>query len=109
MRLGTQTITRLRGVNSTDEYHNDTVDWTTPTTVDIPGCSVQPFPGLQVIDQREAITTLYSVWAPVDADVVDTDRVQWAGKVYDIDGSVQRWQVGSTLDHLLIQLKAVSG
>lgn len=109
MRLGSQTVTRLRGVDGTDEYHNTTVDWATPATLDIPGCSVQPFPGMQVVDQREAITTLFSVWAPVDADVVDTDRIRYAGTDYDIDGSVQRWEIGTLLDHLLIQLKAVAG
>jgi hypothetical protein len=109
MILGSQTVTRLRGVETTDEYHNVDVDWTTPDEEAIAGCSVQPGGGLQVNDSREAITTLYTVWAPEGSDVVDTDRIRYAGTAYDIDGSIERWDVGSGLDHLMIRLKAVSG
>lgn len=109
MILGTQTVTRLRGAGATDEYHNEVLDWSTPDTLDIPGCSVQPFPGLQVNDSREVVTTLMAVWAPVAADVLDVDRIRYAGTDYDIDGSVERWTVGTSLDHLVIRLKAVSG
>jgi hypothetical protein len=109
MILGTQSVERLRGVETEDEYHNVDIDWDDPDAATITGCSVQPGGGLQVNDAREAITTLYTVWAPEGADVVDTDRIRFAGTVYDIDGSIERWNVGSSLDHLVIRLKAVSG
>lgn len=109
MILGTQSVDRLRGTETTDEYHNTVIDWDTPTAATITGCSVQPGGGFQVDDAREAITTLYIVWAPEGSDVLDTDRIRYAGTVYDIDGSVERWDVGSGLDHLVIRLKAVSG
>lgn len=109
MNLGSQTVTRLRSSTSTDEYHNDVQDWSSPTTATVTGCSVQPGGGLQYNDSRTAITTLFTVWAPVAADVLDTDRIRYAGIDYDIDGSVDRWQVGTALDHLVIRLKAVAG
>lgn len=107
--LGTQSVDRLRGTDAEDEYHNTQTDWTDPDELPISGCSVQPGGGSQVTDSREAITTLFTVWAPLGADVLDTDRIRHAGTVYDIDGSVDRWEVGSDLDHLVIRLKAVAG
>lgn len=109
MMFGSQIVTRLRAMLTTDEYHNDVEDWRTPNTATIAGCSVQPSGGSQYTDAREAVTTLFTVWAPVDADVLDTDRIRFMGTDYDIDGSVDRWQVGTALDHLVIRLKAVSG
>jgi hypothetical protein len=109
MILGAQSVDCLRGVETEDEYHNTVIDWDTPAAATISGCSVQPGGGLQVNDSREAITTLFTVWAPEGSDVADTDRIRYAGTVYDIDGPVERWDVGSGLDHLVIRLKAVSG
>ena len=110
MNLGTQTITRKRSTGTTSAGHGNTVpDWTDPARATIPGCSVQPGGGSEFTDRREAITTLYTVWAPITADVVDTDRVAYAGTDYDVDGAIERWEVGTPLDHLVIRLKNVSG
>lgn len=110
MNFGTQSITRLRATGTgEDEYGNDVGDWDSPSELSITGCSVQPGAGVEVYDFREAISTLYTVWAPIGADVVDTDRISYAGTTYAIDGPVQRWEVGTPLDHLMVRLKAVSG
>lgn len=109
MRLGNQSVTRLRPSSTTDDYGNTVADWSAPVTLTIVGCSVQPGGGSDQFDNREAITTLYSVWAPLTADVVDTDRIEFAGTVYDIDGNIELWAVGTPLDHKVIRLKAVSG
>ena len=110
MNLGTQSVDRLRSTGTaTDDYGNDIGEWDAPAEVTITGCSVQPGGGSEVYDNREAITTLYTVWAPITADVVDTDRVRFAGTVYAIDGAIEVWAVGTALDHKVIRLKAVSG
>lgn len=110
MNLGTQSIDRLRSTGSgEDDYGNDVGDWETPGELTILGCSVQPGGGSELHDSREAITTLYTVWAPITADVVDTDRVRYAGTVYALDGPIEVWNVGTALDHKVIRLKAVSG
>jgi hypothetical protein len=111
MNLGTQTIIRkARPSASTeeDEYGNP-IPGAPGDDLPIPGCSVQPGAGVEVFDRRDALTTVYTVWAPITADVIDTDQIAYAGTVYDIDGPVQRWEVGTALDHLVIRLKAVSG
>lgn len=109
MLLGTQTVTRLRATSGSDEYHNDGEDWSEPNELELTGCSVQPGGGGQYDDSRSAITTLFTVWTPLGSDVLDTDRIRYAGTDYAIDGSVDRWEVGASLDHLVIRLKAVKG
>lgn len=109
MRLGSQTVLVLTAGTITDDYHNVMPDWPNAASVSVPGCSVQPGVGGQVITDREAVTTLYTVWAPLDAPVTDTSRIGYEGTVYDIDGQVERWGVGDRLDHLVIRLRAVMG
>lgn len=109
MNLGIQTITRLRATTGEDDYGNTSSDWGTPDRLPIAGCSVQPAAGSELVDNREAITTLLIVYAPITADVIDTDRVEYGGTVYDIAGPVDVWEVGTPLDHKAIRLKRVSG
>lgn len=105
--LATQTVTVWRASVVTD-HGNDVRDWGTADSHDLDNCSVQPAPGPEDRINRDAITTIWTVYAPITADVLDTDRVEVNGIRYDIDGSVRRWQTG-ILDHLEIPLKDVEG
>ena len=105
--LGPHTITRQRAAVVTDTYGNKVPDWTIATAVTVEGCSFQPGSGSRLNDNRAAFTILASVWAPSSADVVETDRIEFSGVVYDID-SIERWAF-PPLDHLVIHLKEVSG
>jgi len=111
MRLGVQSVRVLRaGTPTEDEYHNEIPGAVTPHDVD--GCSVQPGPGAEYLLDRSATTTLWTVWAPLTADVEDDDTVEYpvgSGAVYEIDGPVERWEVGDPLDHLVIRLKRGQG
>ena len=111
MNLGVQTIRVLRAGDPTeDDYHNEVPG--PPVAHDVAGCSVQPGPGPEYLLDRSATTTEWTVWAPLSADVLDDDSVEYpagSGKVYEIDGSVQRWEVGDPLDHLEIRLKRGQG
>jgi len=111
MRLGVQSVRILRaGASTEDEYHNEIPG--SPTAHDVAGCSVQPGPGPEYLLDRSATTTVWTVWAPLDADVTDDDSVEYpvgSGKVYEIDGSVERWEVGDALDHLMIRLRKAQG
>lgn len=108
MNLGTQTVTVLTASTTEDEYHNTVQDWSAPARSDIRGCSVQPGGGSEDTVDRDAITTLWTVFAPL-APLDSTNRVEYAGTAYDIDGPVDRWEVGTPLDHMVIRLKAVAG
>ena len=109
MRLGKQTVTVLAGTATVDEYRNAVTSWVNPTRVDVPDCSVQPGGGTVDEVDREATTTLWTVWMPPTAAVRDENRVEVHGVAYAVDGPVGRWDVGSRLDHLIIRLKAVTG
>lgn len=105
--LGPHSIDVLRVGESSgkDDYGNDTAGADVEFTVT--GCSVQPGAGGEFDDQREATTTLFTVWAPLDPRVFDTDRIRYDGTVYAVDGQVARWDF--TPGHQVIRLKAVSG
>ena len=108
MRLGNQTITVWRTTSGgEDEYHNPLPG--DPVSHVVTGCSVQPGTGAEYVIDRSATTTVYTAWAPIDADVLDDDVIEFAGARYEVDSSVQRWQVGSLLDHLVIPLKKSEG
>lgn len=111
MRLGTQTIVRRGrpGASPGNDDFGNPIPGTPGTDLPITGCSVQPGAGPELIVNRDALTTLWTVWAPAGADVTETDTVAYDGTDYDVDGQIERWQVGTRLDHKVIRLKAVSG
>jgi hypothetical protein len=109
VNLGPHTVTRLRAGATVDRYGNTVPDWTMPAELEISGCSVQPGPPRpeDLID-RDSVTTLYTIWAPAGADVSEQDRIRYAGTVYAVDGTIQRWDF-PPLDHLVVALKNVEG
>jgi len=103
-----QTITVLRPAWAAD-HGTDVADWTTPSEHDVSGCSVQPQPGAEDLTHRDAVTTLWRLIAPVDADLLDNDRVRAPdGQTYEVTGSVQRWTDGVN-DHVDALLTRVEG
>ena len=111
MMLGTQTIVRKGrpGTSTGDDEFGNPIPGTPGADLPITGCSVQPGAGSEFIANRDAITTLFTVWAPEPADVIETDVVTYDGTDYEVDGQIERWNVGSLLDHKVIRLKAVAG
>lgn len=65
-------------------------DWDAATRHEVHGCYVQSESGAEVLGGREAIQTLWTLFAPPDADIRDTDRVVHDGHTYQIVGSIQR-------------------
>lgn len=107
MRLGPHTVTRKRGTSTGPPYNE--LDFTDPDSLPIEGCSVQPgAPQEEILRDRDAVTTLWTVWAPGDPDVTEHDRVQWQGADYEVDGTISRWGF-PPLDHSVIRLRAVKG
>jgi hypothetical protein len=89
--IADQSVIRLRGVAGQDDYGNDILDWSAPDELTISGCSVQPAPAAEYTDTREEVLTRWQLWAPVNADITHTDRIQSDGVTYIVDGSVQMW------------------
>lgn len=108
MNLGTQTITIKRPSDGgEDEYHNPIPG--APVSTVVQGCSVQPAAGSEYVDDRSATTITYVAYVPIEADVTETDTIGYLGRDYAIDGPVQRWAVGTPLDHLVLLLKRSEG
>lgn len=113
MTLFDKAVTRLRGTPVEDPYSGEETDtdWSAPDRLLIPQAEVQPLQGQMdpaLTFDRETVTTRYWLYAPGAPDVLDTDRLEYAGEVYEIDGDVQRW-VGGRLSHLQAMLKKVRG
>lgn len=115
--LGNQSIRVWRaGSPVEDTYHNQIPG--EPTGSVVRGCSVQPGPGAEYVLDRSATTTAYTVWAPLSTDVLDDDDIEYpvadvadflTATLYPIDGAVERWEVGTALDHLVIRLRRTQG
>ena len=84
-----ETVEVLRGVDVVERGTTRT-RWDAPAVHPVPGCSVQPASGAEVLGGREAIATKWLLFAPEGTDLKDSDRVRFAGDVYSIVGSVQR-------------------
>jgi hypothetical protein len=105
MRFGPHTITVLRAAEVAGDYGNRTVaDWGNPTETTVEGCSVQPAPSTEFTVDRDTFITRWQVFAPIEADVRPTDRIQWGNAIYEVDGDVLRWEFGA-LSHLVINLR----
>jgi len=105
VNLGPHTITRVRAGQQPSDYGSGTVaDWDNTSTETYPGCSVQPVPGSEYTVDRDSTMSRWQAWLPTSADVLPSDRLEWAGDTYDVDGEVQRWAF-PPLDHLVVNLR----
>jgi hypothetical protein len=105
MRLGPHTITVLRPGQVAADYGNrTTLDWSNPARTEVSGCSVQPAPSDEFTVDRDTFITRWQVFAPDTADVRATDRIEWNGHTYDVDGDVLRWSY-PPLSHVVINLR----
>lgn len=86
-------------------------DWENATTLDIPGCSVQPAGTSLSQDGRIlGISDGMTAYLPADADVQSGDRIQYEDKVYTIMGDPRVWPSASgALDHIELNLERWSG
>jgi len=105
--FATQTVTVVRA-GTTNDHGAQVADWTAATTHQVAGCSIQPAAGSEDQTNRDAVTTTASLYGPVDADILDTDRIQYGGVTYEVNGPVRRWASG-VLDHTEATLRAVTG
>lgn len=85
------TVTVLRAPLVDDGYGNQVPDWSEPTRTDVPGCRLQPERAAEYVLDREAVTTRWRLFAPEGTDLRATDRVEYAGVVYQVDGEPERW------------------
>lgn len=102
--FATQTVTRLRPAYVDDGHGNMVPDWGAPDELPITWCSVQPGVSQEDRVNRDASLIAFTVWASGDVDVTATDRVEYNGTIFEVDGEPERWQVGF-LNHTKFFLK----
>lgn len=104
--LGADTVSVLRGAARDNWGDRAGAD----VAADVPGCSVQPGSSTEQTGQGDLAVTNLTVFLPPGTGVLVTDRVQWDGQVYEVDGTPQRWRDPSGAEsHVQVQLKLVQG
>ena len=111
--FASDTVTVVRAPVVVDRYGAEVRDWANATRTLLEGCRVQPLDssGGQIIEpRRDAVVTRWRLFAPAGADLVATDRVEWQGGTYEVDGDVQRWSSPTgALAHVEALLRRVEG
>ena len=107
------TVTRIRAGEKT--VRGSVVpDWEHATEAEITDCNMQPASTSLSTDGRIlGISDGYPLDAPIGADIVAGDRIQYpakTGDVYQINGDVRRWQSPTgSIAHLVVNLMRYSG
>lgn len=108
----TDTITVIRPTYAT-ERGNQIPVWTGAPEHTIANCRAQPFTGDELLapGSRDAIITVWKVYAPPGADILSTDRVRLSdGQTYEVQGSLQKWNSPTgSLASTQFTLKLVEG
>lgn len=105
-----EVVTRLRAPVAGDRYGDEARNWDAAAELDIPGGRVVPQAGAENAVGRDQIVRRWTYYGPYDADLLASDRVRYAGDVYEIDGEVRRWRSASgNLAHLECDLLLVQG
>ena len=106
----TDTVVRVRPASKT--VRGSTVyDWDNATEENVTNCSMQPASTSLSQDGRVlGIADGYTLYAPLDADIVAGDRISFDGQTYTITGDVRKWQSpAGRMAHLVVNLMRWSG
>ena len=94
----------------TSSYNDTARDWDNASYAASGVAAEIQFQGTsETTDQRKQVVNLYRCLLPLGTDVRTTDRVEWDGTDYEVDGQPQPWSspiVGAT-DHVRITLREV--
>lgn len=109
-----ETVVVLRAPLVTDAYGKQVRDWANAVPTTVEGVQVQPASSAEPVEVgRVSVVTSMRLLTPigVDLDLLRTDRVQWAGGTWLVDGEVARHKRPSTgaVHHVEAILKRVSG
>lgn len=89
-----QTAVRLRAGTKTDRGGNTIPDWSNPSRLTVSGLNIQPNAQTETVDeQRTATITGYRVQSAEGTapDIKATDRIEWNGQAFEVDGEVATW------------------
>ena len=102
--FATETVTRLRPAVGTARGTTFR-DWSNATSQSINGCCVQPDSTSSDFTDRANSVLTYTLWAPVDADVLKGDRITAQGRTFDVIGVPFKWySPRGVCDHLTCRM-----
>lgn len=103
------TVVRIRP--GTKELRGSAVpDWDNVTTAEVSGCSMQPASTSLSTDGRVlGLLDEYTLYAPANSDIEAGDRIEFDGKVYEINGDVRNQPAALRLEHIEIRLRRYKG
>jgi hypothetical protein len=99
-----------RAVTTTSTYGDTTRDWDNATYAASALPAEIQFQGTtEQTDQRKQIVNLYRCLLPVGTDVRSTDRIEWNGDDYEVDGEPAVWSSAlcASTDHVRLVLMEV--
>ena len=105
-----QTVTRERPIRVSDGRGGFEDDWTTPNTLTLDRCTVQPGASAEDLTTRAGVLIAWTVMVAGEPDVLASDRVVVRGVPYSIDGEPARWPSATGgLDNTVLLLKRWEG
>ncbi|MEU5974294.1 hypothetical protein [Streptomyces sp. NPDC047315] len=109
--LYSQTVVILRAALVVDRYGNDVRDWTRATKTTVGGVSVQPDGSTEATGDRPVIVSglRLTTRRGIDIDVASGDRVEFAGRLLDVDGHPARFVLAGRHHHTEVRLREVTG
>lgn len=77
-----------------DPYSGEpVVSWDAPTTVQVPGCGVEPRPSSEpTADARNSVVSGFTLYLPPDVAVTAGSRVRVRGLVHEVLGEPAAWR-----------------
>lgn len=105
-----KTVTRIRAGTIT-ERGTEYPDWNNTNDRDIPGCCLTWRSTAMSQEGRVlGIENTRVLFAPLDADIQEGDRIKYRGETYEIDGGPKDWESPTgAIDHYEITLKRYKG
>lgn len=91
------TIVRLRAPLVPDGYGDGQLrDWGQAVSTPLTGWRVQPVQSARAMTAetipRDGLDRSRRAFGPYDVDLVQTDRIEWAGAVWVIDSDIDQWR-----------------
>lgn len=105
--LLTDTITRRRAPLTSAGYGNQKRDWAAATSQAYPA-RVSPVSSTEDVVEQPRTVTRWKCTVGPDADLAATDRIDWDGSTYEIDGDVERHKGLRGLHHQTVVLMRVA-
>lgn len=102
------TVTIVRAPLISGPYNSSTYDWANATRTTA-AASVHPVSSTEDVVQQQRTETRWKLYLDPYADLAATDRVEWDGDSYEVDGEVERHKARGLLHHQSAVLTRVGG